>query len=81
MDDSNNVIISVNHLPDMRVEPQPLFPHTVTIGGASVKLHADGTWTGDAVAFHEEAAKMKGYGSGDYALIVWLVANALRSSK
>jgi hypothetical protein len=57
----------------------PMFPSTVTVGTASIKLHADGTFSGDGAAFVAAIAEAKRDHTGTVMPILWLLANAIRS--
>lgn len=49
-------------------------------GDVSVDLHADGSWTGDGQAFLDALASNPPRAPANNIVIVWLVAQAIRSS-
>ena len=59
-----------------------LFPDTASIpsSGAKLTINADGTWSGDGVAFLRaiEEAQAPPYAETNNKLIMWLVARAVR---
>lgn len=57
----------------------PMFPSSVFVGGASIKLNADGSWDGDGDAFLAALAVAKQDMSPISMPILWLVANAIRN--
>jgi hypothetical protein len=60
-----------------KIATQPMYPATISIGGASIELFADGTWKGDADKF--EAALKAATKSDAFSIsIAWLVMNAIR---
>ena len=48
--------------------------------GVSVQLNADGSWSGDGRAFLDALNSNPSMYSANNAVIVWLVANAIRNS-
>lgn len=74
---------NVVHLLPGLAQPTPVFPMTVTINGAatgpaSIELFADGGWIGDGPGFVAAAQTFVGDGTAHSALIVWLVARAVK---
>jgi hypothetical protein len=63
------------------IEKPPMFPSSVSVGGASITLNADGSWTGDASAFYRALADAKQDGSPLTMPILWMFANAIRNSR
>ena len=61
--------------------PPPMFPSAITIGEASIKLYADGTWSGDADAFEAALRAATQTGEGLTMPIAWLAMNSIRNSR
>ncbi len=57
----------------------PMFPSNVSIGGATIKLHADGTWEGDREAFVDALKNAKQDGTGISMPLLWLVSHAINN--
>jgi hypothetical protein len=56
----------------------PMFPSTVSVGTASITLHADGGYEGDVPAFLEAVRNAKMDGTPFSMPILWLIANAIK---
>ncbi len=76
---SNETII-VHSVASADVTLPPMFPSHVHVGGASIKLNADGTWEGDAAAFLLAVSKSSQINDGYAMPILWLIANQIRMS-
>ena len=54
------------------LEQPPTFPFTITVGGTSLVLHADGKWDGDLGAVKQAMRDMKGQYNATGAILLWL---------
>lgn len=73
----------VHLIPGSAAPLSSVFPITVTINGAatgnaSIELFADGGWIGDGPGFVAAAQTFAGDGTAHSALIVWIVARAVK---
>lgn len=59
----------------------PMFPSNVSIGGVSITLHADGSWSGDGEAFLTALKDAKMDGTVITMPLLWFIANAIRNTK
>lgn len=56
------------------------FPLQFNVGGAELKLHADGTWSGDGDRFLSELHNLKNGGMDPIVhMTLWSVARAIRA--
>ena len=62
-------------------EPQPAFPSDISIDDARLRLHADGSYEGDADKFLEAAKTLKiSDGDGILVVAVWCIINSIKKN-
>ena len=77
----NDIAESVNGAAQAQAEaPVLMFPNTLNMEGVAVTVYADGTWSGDGDAFLAAARTVRQSGDAVMTMLIWLVANAIRSS-
>ena len=79
-DDAGDLVVSGTIITANVIEMPPAFPRSLTVGGVSIVLNANGSWSGDGDAFLKAVAahKMSYHGADD--LVIWMVANAIRNN-